>query len=78
MLFRSKFEEPFGVQVSYFLLVIRADRQIFEEALAGPVVAIRIVDGEQDSVDSDRMQQADERRIVDRPVRRRIVAALVT
>ena len=64
--------------MSHLLLVIRADRQIFEKALAGPVVTVRIVDGEQDSVDSDRMQQADERRIVDRPVRRRIVAALVT
>ena len=41
-----EFEEPLGVQVRHLRFVIRADRQIFEEALAGSVVAIRVVDGE--------------------------------
>jgi hypothetical protein len=41
-----EFEEPLGVLVRHLRFVIRADRQIFEEALAGSVVAIRVVDGE--------------------------------
>src|ERR1700739_4156360 len=70
-----EFEEPLCVQVSDLLLVGRADRQIFEKAFAVAIVAIGIVDREQDPVDSDRMQQADERGVVNRAVRGPVVPA---
>src|SRR5207245_4738003 len=61
-IFGSGVQQPFGVGVTDFAQVLRADRQRIQKVASGGIWDVRVVHGKEDPIRSDDLQSAQEGR----------------